>query len=224
VKSNGKFTSFDYAGTFAVQEWYNPSAQVDGFPVGALTKQAVQVTKLALLVIPSNNVLGTFAVSGQVKSGTTTFPAGSVGGTLTASANGVSCSIEATPRPFSNPPSGLPSQYRFYASICAEPTTLNGQAGYQQVTVNYIQTFDSQEELNPGFNPGAWTVQPGYVDVGVQLDFTLPGNAPDMVKGTIRIYTGDAVSTGFGSSVPSLANMTRWRYVNSLGLLPQILP
>lgn len=226
VKSNGKFTSFDANGTFVLQEWYNTVGST-GFPIQKLTQQAVQVTKLALLVIPTNDGhLGQFKVTGQVTAGSTVFPAGFTSGSLIASGNGVACSVSSGPQSFPNPPVGLPSQYGFYASICSEPTTLNGVGGFQQITVNYVQTVNADEERNPIVNPGSWSIQEGNVDVFIQLDFTLPGGLPDMVKGTIRIPSGQQYNTNTGSDLNpgGYVNMTRWQFVNFFGTPATILP
>jgi hypothetical protein len=214
VKSNGKFSSFDPQNTNAFQEWYN-DAGTPNFPVQLLTKQAVQVTRLALLVVPTGGGdLGSYTLSGfvvnndGVNSGKT-FPTGTVTGRLNAAAPdaGTSCQIVAPPgTAFANPPSGMPAAYNYAASICTEQFTLNGNPNFQQITVNYTQSVQTNQERDPVANPQMWALQPGFVDVNLRLDFALPGATADFVAGKIHIPLGTPYDDGSSNNGPGAGN------------------
>ena len=227
AKSNGKFTGFDPDFTYVQQEWFNlTTSSSTGLPVENMTIQLAQVTQLALLVIPTaNGQLGQFTLKGQAFSGTAAdnisapltvsqaYPQGIASGSLVASTDptaGPLCGVIAGPKaPFLSPPAGMPSQYNFSARICTQPTTFNGASGFQQITVDYSQSIETSEKTNPVVNPGTWAFTPGYVDVVIELDFSLPGAPPDMVKGTIRIPTGKPAT--FQQADPLYPNMYQWQ-------------
>lgn len=215
VKSNGKFTTFDSRNTYVRQEWFNASQLDDGaLPITHMTSQLVQVTQLALLVIPTNTTLGSFSMKAQVVGANATYPVAIIGpGALSASpTSDVTCSVQAALNtPFASPPADLPAQYGFSGSICANATTLNGVGGFQQVTVNFTQSVFTGERSNPVLAPGKWAFPGGgTIDVNIELDFTLPGGTPDFVKGTIRIPVGTPGTAGSTSNLSNLAGLFQW--------------
>lgn len=247
VKSNGRFTGFDPSATGITQEWYTTTGQAL-FPVEKLVTQAVQVTRLALLVVPtSNGTIGHYKLTSHATSNVTTngvssvsqiFPTGIVFGNLNAvsSAAGTDCTqISASPgTPFpavsDSMPAGLPLRqaampagFSYYASVCTEQTTVNGNPNFQQITVNFTQSFDSNQQRFPLLNPQTWAIQPGFVDVALRLDFKLPGSQADFVAGTIRIVPGKPLALG-ASSDPQYSGMLEWHFDSSLGASATILP
>lgn len=217
VKSTGKFTSFDIQNTFVQQEWFNLTTNAST-PIEKMTTQIVQVTQLALLVVPTTDgQLGTFAMSATATNGTTTFPTGTIGGvgtaggTLNASASGIQCIGIGPKQPYANAATlGLPSQFGYFARICTQPTTFNGVPGFQQITVDYTQSVETAELSNPVVNPGKWALVPSSnVDVAIRLDFKLANSLQsDFVQGTIRIPAGFVDGNGFGD--PRIPNTYQW--------------
>jgi hypothetical protein len=182
VVAAGKFTSVNLSSMDLQQQWFN-LVGANATPIDSLTLQNVRAGGLSLVVVPTQNVLGTFTLKGTVISGGTTFPSGTVSGTLMKSVSGLSCGITAGPNaPFSGVPAGFPTQIGYFAEVCAEPATVNGLAGFQQITVSYVQSLSGSV-----MNPGQYALS-GAVQIKLELSFTLTGAATaDKATATVTI-------------------------------------
>src|SRR5207244_8573727 len=108
VVSGGRFSSVSVSSTDLRQEWFNLLGSA-AFPAESLSLQNVQVNQLALTVVPSQAVIGTFTLKGTVISGATTFPTGTVTGTLHQAAVGAPCElVSGFNVAFTNTPAGFP--------------------------------------------------------------------------------------------------------------------
>jgi hypothetical protein len=189
VVAAGRFTSIDLTSVDLQQQWFN-LVGANAFPAESLTLQNVRAGQLALLVVPSQSVIGTFTLNGTVVSESMTFPTGTVTGTLHQSAGGVNCGqLTMGPNaPFANAPAGFPSQVGYFGEICAEPVTVNGVAGFQQVSISYVQSLSSSM-----MNPGAYLLT-GTVRIKIELSFTLQGaTTADKATATISIVVPNPI-------------------------------
>jgi hypothetical protein len=190
IKSNGQFTTFPPAGASqkigAYQGWYSHDPLTGA--LDSLSQQGVDVKDLALLVIPTQNVLGSFSLSGTVTSGTSdqiAFGTGRAGTTsapitLPRSVGGVrSCvPLQSSNLPM---PNAVEPGLSFSAIICAEDAP--GQAGFQQIVITYSQSIS--HPITAAELPVLFA---NHVTVKIALNFTLTGSTTsDAVSGTITI-------------------------------------
>jgi hypothetical protein len=183
VVSAGKFSTIDLLQMDVQQQWFNLIG-APATPIDSLTLQNVRAGGLSLVVLSTQTMLGSFTLKGTVISGGTTFPTAAISGMLFKSMGGVTCGITAGPNAaFANAPTGFPSQIGFFAEVCAEPTTVNGQAGFQKITVSYVQSLAGSI-----MNPGQYALSASTAQIKLELSFTLPGGAlPDKATATVSI-------------------------------------
>jgi hypothetical protein len=187
VTTGGSFTDIK-KGTFtAVQNW-NTATQTDVATAlangGSLTSQYIDVHQLALLVVPTQAVLGNFTLSASVQAdsagATTSFGTGTVSGALIAA-------DDSHPNPCvtAGPLASLGNVYEpqlvYTAQVCAEAST--DFPGYQRITVSYNPSL-------AGTVPGSQVqyVFHNPVIIHVGLDFTLNGSqVQNHVTATVTI-------------------------------------
>ncbi len=215
VVSSGAFTNVA-GGVFSLaQEWTNPFTPASDWPVvGTLDNQNFKASQLSLLVVPTKNILGTFALSGTVISGPATAPVTFGTGTLPAAELRASTGPGDTPcitigplAPLGN--AGEP-EIKYFAQVCA---TQAPQDGFQAIFVNYSQSM--QGPLAPTPTTLFFT---NSVVMKIRLDFTLTGSTiADKVTATITVPvitladncgpnqggTANACSTTFGAPTVS---------------------
>jgi hypothetical protein len=182
VVASGKFNVTTAANTDLQQQWFN-MVGAPALPVDSLTLQNVRTGGLGLLVVSSQSVLGTFTLKGTVISNGVAFPTGTVSGALNKSVAGVVCGLTAGPNAgFTNLPAGFPPQLGYFAEVCAEPATLNGVSGLQQISVSYVQS------LTGSIMRPAQYLLTGNVQMKLELSFTLAGSTfADKATATITI-------------------------------------
>jgi hypothetical protein len=183
VLTGGRFGQYDVAAMDLQQRWFNLLGST-AFPAESLSLQNVRISEMSIYVVPTSDVLGTFTLKGTVISGTTTFPSGTVTGTLRRSTSGLNCGdITAGPNArFSGTPAGFPSVIGYFADVCSEPASVNGVAGFQRVSIDYVQSLS-----NSLMSPGAYLLS-GNVQVKVELSFTPQGSTvTDKATATVTI-------------------------------------
>ncbi|HEY4217823.1 MAG TPA: hypothetical protein VGM67_11845 [Gemmatimonadaceae bacterium] len=187
VITSGAFTDLQ-KGTFdAVQNWNTLTESDAGAAMasgGSMTAQYLDIHQLALLVVPTQAVLGNFTMTASVQadsSGTlTSFGTGTASGSLTAAddshQNPCVGAGQLTSLGNSNEP-----QLVYAAEICAEQSA--DFPGFQRITVTY----------NPSLNGTVAGSDIKYVFhnpivVKIALDFTLTGSqAVNHVTATVTI-------------------------------------
>ncbi len=183
VVTGGKFGQYDVSAMDLQQRWFNLVGS-SAFPAESLSLQNVRISEMSLYVVPTSDVIGTFTLKGTVISGSTTFPSGTVTGTLRKSISGQNCGdVTAGPNArFATTPAGFPSVIGYFADVCSEPATLDGVSGFQRVSIDYIQSLS-----NSLMSPGAYLFS-GNVQVKIELSFTLQGaSASDKVTATVTL-------------------------------------
>jgi hypothetical protein len=193
VVTGGAFTDIK-KGTFnAVQTW-NTASESDVAAAlaagGSMTSQYIDVHQLALLVVPTQAVLGNFTLTASVQadsSGTlTSFGTGTVTGSLGAASdnNPNPCVSTGPDNSLGNPNE---PQLVYKAEVCAEASP--DFPGYQRITVNY----------NPSLAGTVAGTNIKYVYhnpivIKVALDFTLTGSqAVNHVTATVTIPEANPV-------------------------------
>ncbi len=204
IKSNGQFTTFPPAGASqtisAYQGWY--SHDINTGALDSLMQQGVDVKDLALLVIPTQDVLGSFSLRGTVTSGATdqisfgTGSAGTAGAPLVltkATAGNRSClPLQPLNQPMPNP---IEPGLSFSAIVCAMESP--GQPGYQQIVISYSQSISTP--ITAAQLPVLFS---NHLTVKIALNFTLTGSStPDAVTGTITIPVKPIGCTASSSDV-----------------------
>jgi hypothetical protein len=205
IRSAGAFntasTTFDLQ-----QEWSNAGAAA--FPVTNMSLQRVQVDQLALLVLPSQSVLGSFSIDSafvtqSTPSGLTTFGNGTVAGTLSASSSGTTCLFNGSLNQTQLIPAVEP-QLTFGANICSQPQLDAGgnPNGLQEITVSFEQSLQSTI-VSP---LAQYLFQPGStVSVRIVMSFVLTGSTyRDRVSATVKIPVPAAGTSGLADGVTGL--------------------
>lgn len=208
VRSTGAFT--DTHGGFNVyQDWTNP-ASAGAWPIAtSLDHQVFQVSQLSLLIVPSQAILGTFALKATTTSGSggsVSFGTGTVPATALRAA-GPGELVCITTGPAANLGNAVEPALGYFAQVCTQQAS---QPGFQQISVNYTQSVS-------GLLPAASSLLlfSSNVTMKVQLDFTLVGSAPDKVTATVVVPvtnqagncsanndpTAQSCSTQFGTAV-----------------------
>src|SRR6185503_14011337 len=192
ISSNGQFTSLPNPSADAIdieQSWVNRPTIPDT-QIGTLSTQQFSVKHLALIVIPTQNILGTFSLSGTVTSDTASatpvnFGTGTVSGTLQAAVSrGENCqSVNIVNGPLNPPNEPLNTSgtnaLGFSASVCAVD---NGN-GFQTITVDYAQALTGP--IAGSANPLLFK---NNVRMRIVLGFTLTGSThADQVSATVPV-------------------------------------
>jgi hypothetical protein len=190
VLTGGRFSALDLNGMDVKQEWFN-AIGATAFPADSLTLQNVRASQLALIVVPTQDVIGTFTLKGTVISGSVTYPTGVVSGTLRKSDADVSCGITVGPNAkFSNVSPEMQS-VGYYGAVCSEPTTVNGVPGFQKISIDYVQSLASSI-MRPG-----QLVLGAEVQVKIELTFKLSGaTESETVTATVNLALPEPILRG----------------------------
>ncbi|MDB4876517.1 MAG: hypothetical protein JWM41_2963 [Gemmatimonadetes bacterium] len=190
VVSTGAFTSINLQSVGLDQRWYSASGG-PAFPVYSLNVQRLDINQMALLVVPAQATLGHFTLNTQIVNGAYSYPVASISGdVLRSETSGTRCSDVAAPAgtAYANAPADFPTaNITFAADICAAPTTVGTNTGYQAITIDFTQSM-THAIINPDpkFVLGGATAADVYVKVDLFFSLT-PGGTSDHVSAIIRL-------------------------------------
>lgn len=193
IVSNGAFTTLPIPQSIVpTQSWANADGTDAPIKIGGLLiDQKVFITRLALLVVPVQDFLGSFNLTATTTSGTPAAPI-NFGTAATAYAQ-LPKTPDQSPRCNREINSGFVADepaLTYDAYVCAEPSTI---AGYQQITVTFNLSTGNLTKTSATF-PKMFS---DTITVSLRLGFNLQPGAPenDHVTALIKIPV-DQINAG----------------------------